>query len=52
MEVSEMARLGGIARAERLSAKRRHEIAKKASKAAAAARTRKARRKKQKKEQP
>lgn len=48
MEVSEMARMGGIARAERLSAKRRQEIAKKAAKAAGIARTKKARQKKQK----
>jgi hypothetical protein len=40
MEVSEMARLGGTARAAALSAKRRREIAVKASKAATAARKR------------
>lgn len=37
-----IARMGGIARAKKLSAKRRKEIATKASKAAAKARTRKA----------
>ena len=42
MEVRDMARLGGLARAESLSAKRRKEIATKAGKAAAAARTKKA----------
>jgi hypothetical protein len=46
MEVSEMARLGGLARAEGLTAKRRQEIAKKAAKAAAAARTKRAKQKK------
>ena len=40
MDVSEMARLGGTARAAELSAKRRREIAVKASKAAVAARKR------------
>jgi hypothetical protein len=39
---SRIARLGGIARAKKLSAKRRKEIATKASKAAAKVRTRKA----------
>jgi hypothetical protein len=39
---SRIARLGGIARAKKLSAKRRKEIATKASKAAAKARTKKA----------
>jgi len=40
---SELARLGGEARAKKLSARRRKEIAIKASKAAAKARARKAR---------
>jgi hypothetical protein len=40
---SELARLGGEARAKKLGARRRKEIAIKASKAAAKARTRKAR---------
>jgi hypothetical protein len=39
---SRIARLGGIARAKKLSAKRRKEIATKASKAAAKARTKRA----------
>jgi hypothetical protein len=39
---SRIARLGGIARAKKLSAKRRKEIATKASKAAAKARSKKA----------
>jgi ribosomal protein S21 len=42
---AKIARLGGIARAKRLSAARRKEIATKASKAAAKARTRKAKKK-------
>ena len=41
-----IARAGGIARAKKLSAKRRKEIATKASKAAAKARTRKAKERK------
>lgn len=43
MDVKEMARLGGEARAATLSARRRQEIAQKASKAAALARKKKAR---------
>jgi hypothetical protein len=43
---SELARLGGQARAKKLGAKRRKEIAMKASKAAAKARTRKAKERK------
>jgi hypothetical protein len=43
---SELARLGGEARAKNLSARRRKEIAIKASKAAAKARTRKAKERK------
>lgn len=50
MDVREMARLGGLARAEQLTAKRRKEIAQKASLVAAVARTKKARAAKQKKE--
>jgi hypothetical protein len=46
---SELARLGGQARAKKLGAKRRKEIATKASKAAAKARTRKAKERKAKK---
>jgi hypothetical protein len=45
---SELARLGGQARAKKLGAKRRKEIAMKASKAAAKARTRKAKERKAK----
>jgi hypothetical protein len=41
MDVKEMARLGGLARAQNLSAKQRKEIATRASRAAAIARTRK-----------
>jgi hypothetical protein len=43
---SELARLGGEARAKKLGARRRKEIAIKASKAAAKARTRKAKERK------
>jgi hypothetical protein len=43
--LSEIGRKGGYARAKRLSAKRRKEIATKASHAAAAARQKKAKRK-------
>ena len=45
---SDLARLGGQARAKKLGAKRRKEIAMKASKAAAKARTRKAKERKAK----
>ena len=45
---SELARLGGQARAKKLGAKRRREIAMKASKAAAKARNRKAKERKAK----
>jgi hypothetical protein len=40
MDVREMARLGGIARTQSMTAKERRELATKASKAAAKARTR------------
>ena len=40
MDVREMARMGGLARAEKLTAKERREIATKASKAGVAARKR------------
>jgi hypothetical protein len=46
MDVKEMARLGGLARAQNLSAKQRKEIATRASRAAAAARKKKAKLKK------
>ena len=46
MEVTEMARMGGKARAANLTAQERRQIAVKASKAAARARTRKAKAKK------
>lgn len=42
MDVREMARLGGLARAKAMTAKERRESALKASKAAAVARTKKA----------
>jgi hypothetical protein len=45
MDVQEMARMGGKARAKALTAQERTKIAKKASKAAARARTAKAKRK-------
>jgi hypothetical protein len=48
MEVCEMARLGGIARAESMTPEKRRKIAIKASKAAAKARTRKAKQKRKK----
>jgi len=48
MDVREMARLGGLARAESMSAEQRRKSATKASKAAAAARKRKAQLKKKK----
>lgn len=47
MDVREMARMGGEARAAALTPKKRREIALKASKAAAKARTQRARLKKQ-----
>lgn len=47
-----MARLGGLARAENMTAKQRRESALKASRAAAAARTKKAKQKKSKKDKP
>jgi hypothetical protein len=47
---SELARLGGEARAKKLGARRRKEIATMASKAAAKARTRKARERKARQE--
>ena len=50
MDVREMARLGGIARTQSMTAKERRELARKASKAAAAARTKKARAKKKEKD--
>jgi hypothetical protein len=46
MDVAEMARLGGIARAKSMTAEQRRKSALKASKAAAAARTKKAKQKK------
>jgi hypothetical protein len=48
--MSEMGRLGGLARAKALSAKQRRESASKASKAAAKARTRAARKRKDRNE--
>lgn len=48
MDVQEMARLGGLARAKAMTDKQRRESALKASKAAAAARTKKARERKRK----
>jgi len=49
MDVREMARLGGLARAKSMTAEERRKLATKASKAAAAARTKKAKRKKKEK---
>ncbi len=46
MDVQEMARLGGLARAKALTADQRRKSALKASKAAALARTKKAKQKK------
>lgn len=46
MDVREMARMGGLARAASMTAAERHKLATKASKAAAVARTKKAKQKK------
>jgi hypothetical protein len=46
MDVREMARLGGLARAKSMTADERHKLAKKAAKAAAIARTKKAKQRK------
>jgi hypothetical protein len=48
MDVREMARLGGLARTNSMTAAQRKKLATKASRAAAIARTKKARLKKQK----
>jgi hypothetical protein len=48
MDVREMARLGGLARAKSMTAAQRKKLATKASKAAAAARTKRAKAKTQK----
>ncbi len=48
MDVREMARLGGLARANSMTAAERRKLATKASKAAAAARSKKARQKRAK----
>jgi hypothetical protein len=48
MDVREMARLGGLARANSMTAAERRKLATKASKAAGAARTKKARARKKK----
>jgi len=52
MDVREIARLGGIARAKSMTAKERRESALKASRAAARARTKKAKQKKKPSETP
>jgi hypothetical protein len=49
MDVREMARLGGLARANSMTAAERRKLATKASKAAAIARTKKAKQKKKEK---
>jgi hypothetical protein len=49
MDVKEMARMGGLARAASMTAEERRKLATKASKAAAKARTAKARKKRQSK---
>jgi hypothetical protein len=51
MDVSEMARMGGLARQKAMTAEQRRKLVTKASKAAAAARTKKAKEKKRAKQQ-